>query len=293
MIRSPVPLARRRKNLRVRCALLLARIAPGWCSGQLHRPVFVVGCARSGTTLLAAMLGDHPQIAEWSEANSLWDPGWFPWRPELQGEPPLEVDTAAFNERWWRQNRHRRRDVAAAFGAYQALEGRELLLNKSPFHTFRVPQLLELFPEARFVHLVRDGRAVAHSYANHLLHKGKLREWPAELARRFESDPEGLVVHAAGVWSRSLCEVAACDRRLALSARGLLIELSYEELIAEPAATLVRLHRFLAVKPRPGDAGRRLLRDQNHKWRAALSAETRRELAARLAADLEARGYAP
>jgi hypothetical protein len=293
VIRPSDPLSRRRKNLRVRSALLLARLAPGWCSRQLRRPVFVVGCARSGTTLLAGMLGTHPQIAEWSEVNYVWDPGWYPWRPEFADKLPLEVDAAAFQKRWWRENRHRRREISAAFGAYQALEHRPVLVNKSPFHTFRIPRLLELFPDARFIHVVRDGRAVAHSYAGHLLRKGKLREWPAALRARLAADPEELALHTAGVWSRCLHEVEARDRELGLRERGLLFETSYERLVAEPAATLVRLHRFLAVEPWPGAADAWVLRNQNHKWRSALSADTRRQLAERLAADLDRRGYAP
>ena len=292
---SPLPssLERRRKNLRVRSALLLARVAPAGFAAQFRSPVFLVGCARSGTTLLAGMLGTHPRIAEWSEANYLWDPGWYPWRPAFAHKRPLEVDPVAFTARWWSENRQRRQPIAAAFGAYQALHGGEVLLNKSPFHTFRIPHLLELFPDARFVHVVRDGRAVAHSYAGHLLRKGKLREWPEELREELTADPHRLVLRTAEVWRQSTAEVETRVRELDLATRGRLAETTYEELVADPAGVLAGLHRFLGVEPRPADANAWVLKNQNHKWRATLPAAVRDELEARRADDLVRRGYVP
>lgn len=288
----PATLDRHRKNLRVRTALLLGRLAPSVFARRLERPVFLIGCARSGTTLLAGMLGTHPQIAEWSEANYLWDPGWYPWRPEFRDKLPLEVDEPAFIARWWRENRHRRREIAAALGAYQTLASRPVLLNKSPNHTFRILQLLEMFPEARFIHMVRDGRAVAYSYAGHLRRKDKLREWPRDHRERFAASPEELVLHLAGVWSRSVREVEEQDRRLALADRGRLREVTYEGLVAEPRETLAALHRFLGVAERPEDPSRWRLRSQNHKWRQELSSETVETLERRLGDDLARRGYA-
>lgn len=49
MTALPLPLVRRCKNLRVRLALLLGSLAPAPCARCLERPVFLVGCARSGT----------------------------------------------------------------------------------------------------------------------------------------------------------------------------------------------------------------------------------------------------
>jgi hypothetical protein len=284
---------RKRKNLRVRAARLLGRVGPGLFARRLAQPVFVLGCARSGTTILTALLGDHPLVAEWSEANQVWDPGWYPWRPELQGKLPMEIDPAGFTRRWALESEPRWREIYGTFGAYQWLAGRPIFLNKSPFHTFRIPQLLERFPEARFVHVVRDGRAVAYSYADHLLRKGKLREWPAEEREILSSDPSLVAVRTAGVWRRSLLEVELQTHRRDLATKGRMHEVRYEDLVHDPDRALGALHRFLGIPELPFERSRWRLQSMNHKWRERLSAQIIQQLTELLEPWLLAKGYAP
>ena len=51
--------------------------------------------------------------------------------------------------------------LRAAFGAYQRLTRGRYLVNKSIMITFMVEYVLDVFPDARFIHLLRDGRSVA------------------------------------------------------------------------------------------------------------------------------------
>ena len=285
------PLSHRLKNLHVRLAMLLGRRWQAAFAHRLRNPVFVVGTARSGTTLLAWLLGDRPEVAEWSEANQLWDPSWFPWTPEMAEEPPFELDPRAFTERWWRENRGRGREIRASFGAFQSLAGRPVFVNKSPFHTFRVRQVLELFPEARFVHVVRDGRAVVLSYARHLLARGKLREWPAEWRQRVERSPEPLYELLAHLWCESLCEVDGAARDLGLAADGKMLRLRYEDLAEDPDGTVSGLDSFLGLTA--GRSLRRQIASRNYKWRQAFSPETLARLESIMGPHLEADGYRP
>jgi hypothetical protein len=57
----------------------LANLMPDFWISQLHNPIFIIGTARSGTTLLVRLLGSHPDIANWSEANVIWDPTGYPY----------------------------------------------------------------------------------------------------------------------------------------------------------------------------------------------------------------------
>ncbi len=41
---------------------------------RLRRPVFMIGCPRSGTGVAMRMFASHPRVANLSEAGSLWDP---------------------------------------------------------------------------------------------------------------------------------------------------------------------------------------------------------------------------
>src|SRR5215212_5409627 len=124
------------------------------------RPIFpfVVGCSRSGTTLLRALLDGHPLVAVPPESHFVLAPDpralrralrhepWFGlWGiepPELRG---LDVADA----------------VRAVFAAYGAVHGKPRYADKTPHYVSHLPLLAERFAEARFVHVVRDGRDVA------------------------------------------------------------------------------------------------------------------------------------
>lgn len=53
----------------------------GFCAGRLKRPVCLLGCPHGGKTVLAHMLGTHPDIAHYpDEAHRLWHPHLYLWR---------------------------------------------------------------------------------------------------------------------------------------------------------------------------------------------------------------------
>ena len=115
----------------VTLARKMARLAPGFAKSRLCRPVFLIGCGRSGTTLLNNMLRLHRDIATWSEANDILDPDWYPWRESSARRPPMEYDPQEFTRDWW--NNVRGDDIRSCFGAYQWLQRKPVFVNKSPF----------------------------------------------------------------------------------------------------------------------------------------------------------------
>ena len=54
-------------------------------------------------------------------------------------------------------------EIKSIFGTYQSLARRDVFLNKTPFHSFRIPYLREYFPDAKLIYIRRDGRAVVNS----------------------------------------------------------------------------------------------------------------------------------
>jgi hypothetical protein len=145
-------------------------------------PFFILGCPRSGTTLLQVLVDSHPDIAIPPE-SFLFDR----FGPILASygnlaEPAarrrLAADLLADERiRDWELaagpddllSQIKEPSAAGLFGALFALyakkQGKTRWGDKTPQHALRIPELLAVFPEARIIHLVRDGRDVAESTA--------------------------------------------------------------------------------------------------------------------------------
>lgn len=101
------------------------------------RPIFIVGCGHSGTTLLAAMLDSHPRMRAYpGESNVFRYPN------------PLG-----------------RFHLLTALAASARQDGCTTIVEKTPRHIHVVDRILETLPSARIVYAVRDGRDVACSLA--------------------------------------------------------------------------------------------------------------------------------
>ncbi|HJM50606.1 MAG TPA: sulfotransferase [Alphaproteobacteria bacterium] len=105
---------------------------------------FIVGSYRSGTTFLAEVLGRHPRIAQFHEPYFVWDryfgPGEDDARIEAQATPRVQ------------------RYVTAEFNRFLRKSGAAVLVEKTPINSYRIPFINRMFPEARWIHLLRDGR---------------------------------------------------------------------------------------------------------------------------------------
>lgn len=164
-------------------------------SHENFRPVFIVGFPRSGTTLLAAMLSRHSQIAVPPETRF------------------LEEVLDGVQERAWMLSRlianRRCRDlgldmerVTAAFAerpatyswlfrllleTFAAKAGKMIVAEKSPIHLLHLPTLARWYPDARFLLIVRDGRDCVLSMLNvPWAHNNVIRhsaEWRRRMSR--------------------------------------------------------------------------------------------------------------
>src|SRR3954469_12694891 len=75
---------------------------------QTDRPIFIVGCGRSGTTLLRLMLDSHPQIAAGEETKFLTA------LEQILGEHWRLLQTYGFNRAWWLER------MRAFYGGFMA-----------------------------------------------------------------------------------------------------------------------------------------------------------------------------
>jgi len=198
----------------------------------------ITGCARSGTTLLKLVLDSHPEVAmlPGTEAPLLHQ------RSVLETDGRVNLDR--FVEAFWRSrnpdrwgfDREGLREILActrpettdeAVGAlaawYARRRGKPRYGHAGPDHVTHMAGLGARLPEARMVHLIRDGRDVAAALCD---------------VDFGTSHP----VDAAVQWRR---RVRAGRRQGAQLASNRYLEIRYEELVAEPERTLRALCRFL------------------------------------------------
>lgn len=251
-----------------------------------YRPVFVIGTGRCGSTLFQRIMASHGALADFpGEANELWYPAAYPYATRTIETPPIVVDPAGFTRRavaaWKPGHAEHIKRVAAGFLLTEGRGARRVLF-KSAMISFLVPELLEIFPDARFVHLYRNGFSVVESFAKKEWHKyADMMASPDEYRR-----------HAAGYWNACLEEIARVGHELELVASGRLHELSYEELCAAPRETLASLAGFLEIDASGFGYDVSRIRSSNDKAAALASSPLGKELFAIMESQMTARGYA-
>lgn len=254
----------------------MARVAPSWSAGHLRHPAFIIGCARSGTTVLHTTLATHKEIAAYPlEANELWHPRAYPWFRSRLALPPMWADPHGYTAISSGQRTEAdERFLRATFGAYQLISGGSRFLNKTVTVMFMLPTVLELFPDARFIHAVRDGRPVALSHATkHLIQVRALPEAREAYRRaRLDLDLHDLVTRFGRYWTKVMTEVETQRKALRLDERGLLLEIRYEDLCEAPGSQLEAIADFLRVDPR-GFRVEAALKNMNFKAERELGPE--------------------
>jgi len=237
---------------------------PLFGSQRLEHPIFMIGCPRSGTSVSARLFAQHPDVAGFSEAGEVWDP---------RGYADPEADhhwTAARVTPREAARLHDRFEFARQVRSLPFHRGRRLF-NKHPRNSVRIEYLWAVFPDAFFVHVIRDGRAVVYSMLQMLEREPERKAVPMGA---FCKPPgwqallrEDAVEQAALQWREIVTHVL--DRRQALG--GQYHEYRYEDLCRDvhgvlgeafAAAGLPAGQEVLAGLPRR-------LEVQNFKWRDA------------------------
>jgi Sulfotransferase family len=165
--------------------------------------------------------------------------------------------------------------VRRTFAGLRRWGGGTVLISKRIANNQRIPFLAAAFPDARFVHLIRDGRAVAYSLSRVDWWEDGVVWWYGDTPRHWRErggDPWEL---AAMHWLR---ELASVDEGLRAVAPDRRLELRYEELIRAPVPVLQRVARFagLADEPRwESELGGLRYPDRNEAWTERLGPEVR------------------
>lgn len=209
---------------------------------QIERQIFIGGCSRSGTTLLGAILGAHSEcicppeshfkvsvLRSCRTRDGDIDPEKalrlirMHWRFKLWGleiDPREAPDSSYADLLEW---------LVGRYAGSRGMAG-SIWVDHTPENINYASTLLEIFPQARIVHIVRDGRGVAASILP--------LDWGPNT-----------IVRAAPWWQAMVREGLALE---ALLPGDRIVRVRYEDLVRAPEETVQQLCQELELAYEPG-----------------------------------------
>lgn len=229
--------------------------------GKLNPPILLVGSPNSGTQILGRAISMHPAIGNRSEARLLWDKDFH----------KKDNDTLKTAGDVRRADRIR---LSGNFCYYQWRSGKPIVLNRHPENSLRIHFMKRIFPAAKIIHIVRDGRAaVCSNYRS------------AKRKKDRQTNPFGSYLRPAGwrgyldrpvleqlayMWN----EAALYASREGKKYGGDFLEVFYEELPLRSEEILSRIWKWVGLDVTDELlAGLPRFEDRNHKWREELTDE--------------------
>lgn len=234
-------------------------LARAWWRSPHHDPVaiFIIGCGRSGTTLLGELFANHATVRYRYEPYASWaaiQPVTDCLQLYSRGEHHCLLDASAV--------------TPTARGRFRRLMSPPtglMLVEKSPINALRLGYLDAMTPAARFVHIVRDGTDVTSSIqekaavTRRMALRPALNDWWGVgdakwsalvrdgVAAGYYSDEVGQLTtdaqRGAYEWLLSLRQVDAWRERLG----SRLVELRYVDLIDDPRTTIAAVAESLGL----------------------------------------------
>lgn len=246
-------------------------------------PLILLGSGRSGTTLLYKLLSAHPNIAYLSNYQNRW-PAWpvtaiahrfLNIFPNLMGAAWfMEGGGAYFNERrnWlksvvptpaeaesvyrasglpltpgpeFQPSSELVRALTSNFEKIRRISGGEVVVTKRTANNRRIPALNKIFPNAKYIHLVRDGRAVAYSlprvdwWDDHILY------WCGKSPKEMVAEGTDPLFLAARNWVE---EMKSLQAGLQVIEPPNLLEVRYEILLKKPFEEIQRMVEFIGLE---------------------------------------------
>jgi hypothetical protein len=287
---------------------------------QPNKPIIIVGTGRCGSTVFHRLLAKHP--------NVMWLSGFcdrYPARPEWNRRAVTAVNNPVLRPLlrgrvqpgecydFWDQYAYGfsepcrdllrtdvttrvRKQILAAMGTMLTPARHRLLLKITGWP--RLGYLDEIFEDARFVHLIRDGRAVASS----LLHVDFWRGWYGPQGWRAGLlSPEDQATWEG--YDRSFVALAGLEWRIQMRAmeaarkavdEARFLEIKYETFCEQPMETCRRVLGFVELSSSAAferEVAATPIRNTSQRWREGLTAAQQQLLDELLQEDLRYYGY--
>ncbi len=266
---------------------------------EIDRPIFIVGSGRGGTSMLFQLLSAHRQCG-WFSTWSIHAPGCtplalagrladlFPVRlRKWRGWPKPHVEAneiyryCGIHDLLWQ---HRRpleaEDVPAAatrcfkelVARHLAWQGRPRWIHKNVNNSMRIKYLNAIFPDARFIHIVRDGRAVAQSLSQVWFWPNLRLWWCNRTVAELLAEGEEPLVLCGRHWRHEVTAVLNSVNELPPER---FMQVHYEDITAAPERWAAKLFAFCELPPD----------DRWRQWLASTPVSNRNRPCAALAGD--------
>ncbi|MCD6578373.1 sulfotransferase [bacterium] len=249
----------------------------------VNQPVFIVGAGRSGTTLLYKLLCMHPDVAwvsnyvnkvpscPWlsvlnrvnqtdrKKCREVWfskkSNAYFINKSVLKRLYPIPVEgeniysycsIPSLKNEPWEITEKQIFCLRKMFKQITIYQGGKFIISKRTANNRRIPQLVNTFPNAFFIHLVRDGRAVSRSLMN-VKWWSEHRVWWLNNKKPSEWTEEGKdqIYIAAKNWVE---EIKAIRNGLRKVKSNKILEIKYEDLAIDFEGIIKNIMSFINLK---------------------------------------------
>ena len=267
---------------------------------NIKQPIILVGCPRSGTSLLGRLFAAHPDVAYWKEPRMIWNTGNQNLPDDVLTENNITTRVAT--------------EIDQRFATFLKQNSKTRFAEKTPSNMLRLRFIHALYPDCFIIHIHRDPRPVVASALRKLVvppklkrvivraREARLSDWPG-LIQLFFRDAIGRLFHGGkkSFWGprpagwkewRPLSPVTMLSKQwLALmeTARHDLqqlpadswMEICYEDLLRDHKRIVPELLKFTELEPsnEVNDLADEIIHPERaDDWRQTLSPELQREI---------------
>lgn len=231
---------------------------------QIHpveKPIFIIGTGRSGSTILGKVLSMHKEIGFLNEPKAIWycvDP-----HDDINGH--FHLGSARYTFTAEDATPPKCQAAKRLFAFYLEVVNSKRVVDKNPEIVYRIPYVQAIFPDAKFIFLVRNGWDTISSIAAWSRREGKInnghtedwwgldrRKWQLMVDQLVPKEPL-LAEHFAEVNAFTRQEDMAAVEWIIAMQQGLrdmddspnsIFTLHYENLIGNPKSELIKLAEF-------------------------------------------------